>query len=83
MTSRDRFENREPARPLDAEPREQLHHRAVVGHQQLVAIERERKMMIADFERDADGPIAIVRAHREHALGRGFDFEIPVGSDRR
>jgi len=81
VTSRDWFEDRAPTLPVSTEPRQKLFHRGIVGDQQFIAIDSERKMMVADFERDPDGIQSIVRINREHAFRRGLDFEIPIGSD--
>ncbi len=92
VTGPKRIEHGLPAFPPRPQPRQQLFHGAIVGHQQTLAVERKRKVTVADFERHPDGLGAIPRSHCQHGFRTAFDGEdggvtvaflldgIPIGS---
>lgn len=77
----DRREDGVAADPSDAKTIKKLFHRAVVGHQDLVVIYRDRKMSIADFEGESDCMFDVAHFDGDHRFRRRFDFEVPVAFD--
>src|SRR5260221_13490307 len=66
------------ALPPRSETRQELLHCGVVGHQQTLAVERQRKMTVAHVESDPDGLSAISRRHCEDGFVTAFHGQIPT-----
>src|SRR5947199_134440 len=77
----DGVEHRLDALEGDAEPGQELVHRRVVGHQQPLAIDREREVAVADLEGDADRLGARARRDGKHGLARRLGHHIPPRAD--
>src|SRR5262245_7064284 len=71
-------EHRRTAPPNETEADEELLHGRVVRHEEIGAVDGERKVSVADVEGDADRLLAVPRRHREHRLGLGLDLQVPV-----
>src|SRR5262245_58684053 len=82
VASAERGKNRGPPPPHEAEPGQQLFHGSIVGHEELAAIQGERKVTIADFERRPYRLVGATRRDREHWLRPGLDLEKPLRLDR-
>src|SRR5215471_8030290 len=73
-----RREDRRTAPPDEAEADEELLHGRVVRHEEIGAVDGERKVSVANVEGDADRLLAIPRRHREHGLWPSLDLQVPV-----
>ena len=62
--------------PGHTNPRQELLHRDVVGHEQPVAVDGNGEVPIPDFERNPNHLIAIPRRNREHRLRSRFDDDV-------
>lgn len=76
-----RIENLLAALEVQTEAFEELNHGRVVGNEKLSAMNRQRKMAVADFEGYADCSVRVGRCESENRLRSSFDFQIPIGLD--
>src|SRR5215471_3113079 len=77
-----RREDRRTAPPGEAMADEELLHGRIVRHEEIGAVDGERKVPVTDVEGDADRLLAVPRCHRKHGLGPGLDLQVPVGLHR-
>src|SRR5262249_12088855 len=70
-------------RPLNVEPREELLHGGVVGHEQTLAVDGQREVAIADLEGHAQGLAPRPGRDSKDGLDGSPDRTVPAGAYKK